>query len=167
MGSLFFDKESREKQTRNAITPCAIQSFLEFYSSYLLDNRIVDNKESCFEQIGRIVSDSMDRGECSVATMEHMKQFVQSYSVKTERMQKKDQFQSLFARICYELAKKPSAELSPEMVDKLVKYKQVCDDKRRMEQEFAVELKAPISQVLSSYVGGHKSAIKADLEFMS
>lgn len=167
MGSLFFDNEAREKQTKQAIIGSTLQSFLEFYAGYLLDNRIVDGKDSCFSNVGKLVSDSMDRGECSLSLMEHMKQYIQNYSIKTERVQKRDEFHALFAKICYELSCKPSQELSLDIVDKLARYKQVCDEKRRLESEFAVDLKKPINDILTSYVGGHKSAISADFAFLS
>lgn len=167
MGSLFFDNDAREKQTKQAIAGSTLQSFLEFYAGYLLDNRIVDNKEACFSNVGKLVSDSMDRGECSVALMEHMKKYVQTYSIKTERVQKRDEFSQLFSKICYELGTNPVQGLSAELVTKLSKYKQLCDEKRRLESEFSVELKKPVSDIIGSYVGGHKSAISADFAFLS
>lgn len=167
MGSLFFDNDAREKQTKQAIAGHTLQSFLEFYAGYLLDNRIVDSKEACFSNVGKLVSDSMDRGECSVALMEHMEKYVQSYNIKTERIQKRDEFAQLFSKICYELGCNPTQELAPDLVEKLAKYKQICDDKRRLESEFAVDLKKPINDILSQYVGGHKSAISAEFGFLS
>ena len=167
MGSLFFDNDAREKQTKQAIAGSTLQSFLEFYAGYLLDNRVVDSKDACFSNVGKLVSDSMDRGECSVSLMEHMQQYVQSYKIKTERIQKRDEFTQLFSKICYELGCKPSLELDPEMVTKLARYKQLCDEKRRLESEFAVDLKKPVNDILSNYVGGHKSAISADFGFLS
>jgi hypothetical protein len=167
MGSLFFDNEARDKQTKQAIIGSTLQSFLEFYAGYLLDNRIVDNKDACFSNVGRLVSDSMDRGECSLSLMEHMKKYIQEYSIKTERVRSRDEFQALFTKVCYELSSNPSTDLSQDIVDKLAKYKQVCDEKRRLESEFAVDLKKPINDILSSYVGGHKSAISADFAFLS
>ena len=167
MGSLFFDNEAREKQTKQAITGSTLQSFLEFYAGYLLDNRVVDNKEACFSNVGKLVSDSMDRGECSLSLMEHMKKYIQEYTIKTERVQKRDEFQNQFTRICYELGCNPSQNLAPDIVDKLAKYKQACDEKRRLESELAVDLKNPINEILTQYVGGHKSAITADFAFLS
>jgi hypothetical protein len=109
----------------------------------------------------------MDRGECSLSLMEHMKKYIQEYSIKTERVRSRDEFQALFTKVCYELSSNPSTDLSQDIVDKLAKYKQVCDEKRRLESEFAVDLKKPINDILSSYVGGHKSAISADFAFLS
>lgn len=167
MGSIFFDNEAREKQTKQAITVSTLQSFLEFYAGYLLDNRVVDGKDACFANVGRLVSDSMDRGECSLSMMEHMQKYIQDYTIKTERIQKRDEFHALFAKVCYELSCKPTSDLSLDIVDKLARYKQVCDEKRRLESEFAVDLKKPINDILTSYVGGHKSAISADFAFLS
>lgn len=166
MGSLFFDDGSKEKQLKQAVAGSALQSFLETYASYLMDNRIVEDKESCFAQIGRLVSDSMDRGECSVALMEHMKKFVQAYSIKTDGMRKREVFNELMHKVCYQLSMNPSKTLSPAMVEKLAKYKQLCDDRRRLEQELAVELRPAISETISSYVGGHKSVINLDFGAM-
>lgn len=166
MGSLFFDDGSKEKQLKQAVAGSTLQSFLETYASYLLDNRIVEDKESCFAQIGRLVSDSMDRGECSVSMMEHMKKFVQAYSIKTEGKRKREMFDALMHDVCYRLASNPGKLLSPAMVEKLAKYKQLCDDCRHLEQELAVEMRPVISETIGSYVGGHKSVINLDFGSM-
>lgn|SRR5574344_475478 len=165
MGSLFFEDGSKEKLTKHAISVPALEAFLESYAGHLIDSRAVDSKETCKSKIGKLVSDSMDRGECSVAMMEHMMQFIQQYSIATEKNKKLDKFKQLFDKICYQLAKEPSKDLSPEMVEKLSQYKKLCDDKRHLEMEFEVQLKKPIRELLSSYMSGHKSDFSDEFGF--
>lgn len=162
MGSLFFEDGSKEKLVKKAISSQALEAFLEFYAEHLLDTRAVDSKESCMNQIGRLVSDSMDRGECSVATMEHMKKFILSYTIKTDGVKKKEEFNSLFSKICYQIAKSPSKTLSPEMVQKLTQYKEACDTMHRLELELSAELRKPIREVIGSYADGHSSSLNID-----
>lgn len=113
-------------------------------------------------QIGKLVSDSMDRGECSVATMEHMKKYINNYTFRTDGVKKKQEFDSLFSKICYQIAKSPSKTLSPEMVQKLQQYKEACDTVHRLELELSVDLKNPIKQILGSYADGHSSSLNID-----
>ena len=162
MGSLFFEDGSKEKLVKKAISSQALEAFLEFYAGHLLDSRAVDSKEACMSQIGRLVSDSMDRGECSVLTMEHMKKFIQNYKFRTDGMKKKEEFDSLFSKIVYQIAKSPSKTLSPETIQKLSQYKEACDTVHRLELELSTELKKPVKEILGSYADGHKSSLNID-----
>ncbi len=162
MGSLFFEDGSKEKLVKKAISSQALEAFLEFYAGHLLDSRAVDSKEACMSQIGRLVSDSMDRGECSVATMEHMKKFIQHYTLRTDGVKKKEEFNSLFSKIVYQIAKNPSKSLSPDTIQKLSQYKEACDTVHRLELELSAELRNPVREILGSYSDGHKSNINID-----
>lgn len=51
------------------------------YVDYIMDNKIIDNKAACIEHVGKIVSVLMDRGECSIAEWERVKNYIEQRPV--------------------------------------------------------------------------------------
>lgn len=162
MPSLFFDDQSQAKASRTAVAEGTLKSFFEYYAGYLLDNKVSTDKQQCFSEVGKLISDSMDRGECSVAMMDHMKKFISDYAMKTASMRTRKQFSDLFEMVCYQLAVNQPKQLSAEIREKLTEYKSLCDRKRLLEQELSGSLNKPVEEVLTGFVAGHKSMLNID-----
>jgi len=167
MQSFLFEDDSLNKANCAAIGEGTLKSFFEFYAGYLLDSKNVSDKKSCFESVGKLVSEAMDRGECSAATMEHMKRFISNYQMTTVHAQRKQQRAELFEAICYQLATNQPQQLESSLLTKLTEYKTLCDRKRVLEQELSGSLNKPVVEVLTGFISGHKSSLGADFDFIS
>lgn len=164
--SLLFENGSKEKLKQQMISAPVLESFFEMYASYLFDSRKADNRDECFRQVGALISASMDRGECTVMTMEHLKTFINSYGIKTKRAVENEQLNCLMERTLVAMANNPNSDLLPEMIEKLSNYKKACDDKRRLEMELSTELRESVQAVVSNFVSGHQSRLDSDFGFV-
>ena len=88
--NLFFSLEELDVVTPEAtgnvsaglssmIKNLAVPAVLEMYAKYLLDNKLVENKEAAITIVSKIISVAMDRGDATVAVLDQVKAFIEQY----------------------------------------------------------------------------------------
>lgn len=153
MSNIFFSKESKDRLITDAIAGSTLESFFKFYSGYLLDSGEIDSKASCTSVVGKLISDAMNRGECSVVTLNNVKQYIREYQVKTKFRERKDNFKQLFSAICNEIASGKMDNLPSSVVASLNRYKELCDEKSNIESQLMMSLKDYAASAISNAVG--------------
>lgn len=69
------------------IKSTAATAVFESYAEYLLHHQLVGSKQEAFDKVAGIISVAMDRGDCSVVTMNQVKAFIDECPVMTEQLE--------------------------------------------------------------------------------
>ncbi len=104
-------------------------NLLKKYGEYLLHNNIVDSKQACFENIGKIISEAMDNGDCSISTIEEVKQYIEAQSLLSKEDQKaykkEDMIKGILCSSTVDLTDDILENVPEELKNNLSEYKRM------------------------------------------
>lgn len=58
-------------------------NLLKEYVEFLFDENLVDSKKSCLDMVSKLLSVTVDNGDCSIAVIEEIKQYINGYKIKS------------------------------------------------------------------------------------
>ena len=146
-----------------AICESAIVGIMVDYAKFLLKNGKVDSREQAITKVSEIISASMDRGECSTATLEKVKVILEQCPVKTNHMECRCHFDHVLEKILvkgvgggnvfgFTEAEQDEFKMAAEAV---AAAKAKCD-------ALVAKYKADLAAIVINYVNQYEKAFDAD-----